>query len=205
MTQSDRSRLVEKNIPLVRHLAGRMFPRVRPYLEMDDLVAIGTEALLRAAERYDPSRGVPFGTFAYLRVRGAMCESIGVAGPYTRGVTRRRKGRPERRTLPALARFDERRVGPGPINHELAEEMTSAIDASRLGSRLNGALDSLSDRDRQLILRHYFGGDTLDIIGRDMGHSRSWACRAHSQALARLRDALEPAFRALAAAPAAAL
>jgi RNA polymerase sigma factor for flagellar operon FliA len=196
MTPPERARFVEAHLPLVRHLAARMIRRAHPYLEMDDLIAIGAEALLRAAERYDASRGVPFGTFAYLRVRGAMCEGIGVVGPLTRGVMRRRHGRPERR-LPRVIRFDDRHVGPIVAGAQIEEEMASAIDAARLAPRLTDALELLDDRDRQIILRHYFGGDTLNDIGRDMGRSRSWASRVHSRALGRLRAALEPALSAI--------
>jgi len=205
MRRTQRSRLVESHLPLVRHIAARMINRAHPYLEMDDLVAVGVEALLRAAERFDPDRGVAFGTFAYLRVRGAMCESIGVVGPFTRGMVRRRQGRPERRP-PSVFRFDERRVGAAQSCSEVEEEVTSAVDAAILGPRLTRALDALDQRDRQIILRHYFSGDTLHDIGRDLGRSRSWACRVHMRALARLRAALEPALSALAgqAAPQAA-
>ncbi len=198
MTRTKRSRLVESHLPLVRHLASRMIVRARPYLELGDLVAVGVEALLRAVERFDPERGVPFGTFAYLRVRGAMCESIGVVAPLTRGVVRRRQGRPERRPLPSVFRFDEERLGNAPSGRELGEQLTGAVDAAMLGPRLMRALDALEHRDRQLILRHYFGGDTLHEIGRDLNRSRSWASRVHSRALARLRAALEPALTAIA-------
>ncbi len=198
MTRTNRSRLVESHLPLVRHLASRMSVRARPYLELDDLVAVGVEALLRAAQRFDPERGVPFGTFAYLRVRGAMCESIGAVAPLTRGVVRRRQGRPERRPLPSVFRFDDERPAQCPNGRELGEQLTGAIDAARLTPRLMRALDTLGPRDRQLILRHYFGGDTLNEIGRELNRSRSWASRVHSRALARLRAALEPALAAIA-------
>lgn len=186
-----RTRLVEAHLPLVRHLAARMIHRARPYLEMDDLVAIGAEALLRAAARFDPDRGVAFGSFAYLRVRGAMCEGIGVVGPVSRGVARRRRGRPERRALPVLLPIDDHQPAVGTSPKELGEEMTLAIDATRIGPRLGPALDTLEDRDRQILLRHYFGGDTLRDIGCDMGHSRSWASRVHARALTRLRTVLD--------------
>lgn len=191
MANLARTRLVEAHLPLVRHLAARMIPRARPYLEMDDLIAIGTEALLRAAERFDPDRGVAFGSFAYLRVRGAMCEGIGVVGPVSRGVARRRRDRPERRSRPTLLPIDDRQPSGPASPSELGEEMTLAIDATRIGPRLGVALETLDDRDRQILLRHYFGGDTLRDIGSDMGHSRSWASRVHARALTRLRAVLD--------------
>ncbi|HUS65294.1 MAG TPA: sigma factor, partial [Kofleriaceae bacterium] len=69
MTHTARTQLVENNLPLVRHIANRMRRRAAPYLEVDDLIAIGTEALLLASSRYDAGRAVSFGSFAYLRVR----------------------------------------------------------------------------------------------------------------------------------------
>ena len=184
---------LETHLPLLRGLAAQMIVSLRPYLEMDDLVAIGMEALLRAAPRFEPGRGISFGSFAYLRVRGAMYESVGAIGPLPRGVIRRRKGRPESRNPARGPRGAPRWASAGSGDHDARREIVDAIDHARLGRRLHHALDSLTESHRQLILRHYFGGDSLDAIGRQLGRSRSWACRAHARALAGLRSALEPA------------
>jgi RNA polymerase sigma factor FliA len=197
---SESARLVQQYLPLVRHLASRLILAAHPYLEHDDLVAAGVEALLRASVRYDEGRGVPFATFAYPRVRGAMWESIGSVGPFSRGIARRRAGRPEPRVSPRLRGLDELYGDPLLARDDAADELHLAIDAARLRPHLRVAVDSLAERDRQIIERHYFGGDSLLEIGRDMGRSRSWASRAHSGALARLRAALDP--DALAPAPA---
>jgi RNA polymerase sigma factor FliA len=203
MKKARRTRLVHTHLPLVRHLANRMARQAEPYLEVDDLIAIGVEALLRAAERYDPARGVAFGTFAYLRVRGAMVEGLGVVGPLSRGVARKRRDRPTRRKLPVLFRLDEERLGLAAIGGNLEEEMQAALDAAWLAPRLTSALDALGDRDRRLIERHYFRGDTLEDIGRAMGRSRSWASRVHARVLSLLREAIDPgAPEAPAASPA---
>lgn len=187
----ERARLVDIHLPLVRRVASRMLGRARPYLELDDLIAIGVEAVLRAAERYDAGRGVPFATFVYLRVRGAMMEGIGEVGPLSRGAVRRRSGRPEQGRLSVL-RFDEHR-GQGGTRRAVHEQVLFAIEAARVAPHLTRALAALDERDRSIIERHYFGGDTLCEIGSAMGHSRSWASRIHTDALARLRAALEPA------------
>jgi len=186
---------VEPHLALVYSLARRVIVQARPYLEMGDLIAIGTEALLRAAERYEPDRGVPFGSFAYLRVRGAMCEGIGVVGPATRGVARKRH-RGKRQRTPVryiLADHFEPRVA----RRDICDGVALALDTARFGPRLHGALETLTSCDRQVIMRHYFAGDTLHTIGRDMGRSRSWASRIHTRALAHLRDALMPAISTL--------
>jgi RNA polymerase sigma factor FliA len=189
----ERENLVEGHLPFVRRVAARMMPQARPYLELDDLIAIGVEALLHAFARYDESRGVPFGTFAYLRVRGAMWEGIGAVGPFSRGLVRRRRGRPEPHGPRTFLRLDERHADGGGARRAVEEQMAGAIDAARFGPHLAAALDSLDERERQLVLRHYFDGQTLHEIGLAMGHTRSWASRVHASALVRLRATLERA------------
>lgn len=63
-------------LPRVYRVAGKVWARVRPMvsasLDRDDLAQEGHLALLRAAENWDPSRGVPLWAYALPRVRSAM-------------------------------------------------------------------------------------------------------------------------------------
>lgn len=181
--------LVSENLPLVRALARRMEPSARPFLELGDLVSIGTEALLLASRRFDRSRSVGFGSFAYRRVRGAMIEGLGAAGPHSRGRRRRRAGRPEPRPLPVLCEYDDRRYASAG-RRELAARLAERIDDQRLVARLDAALATLGERERDLIRRHYFDGEPLQDVARDLGISRAWASRLHARALDRLRAEL---------------
>ncbi|HKE16756.1 MAG TPA: sigma-70 family RNA polymerase sigma factor [Kofleriaceae bacterium] len=181
--------LVEEHLPLVRRLAARMAAQVAPYLEKGDLIGIAAEAILRAAARYDPDRQVPFATFVYLRIRGAMRESVGAVAPLSRGISRRRAARSGRRGSACSLPLELEPASAGTC----ADELASAIDAARLGPRLGAALASLDRRGRELIERHYFRGESLQEIGRLLGRSRSWASRAHARALVQLRAALDGA------------
>lgn len=53
-----------------------IYPRVRSYIELDELVALGNAGLAEAAKRYDPSRGAAFSTFAWYRVHGAIIDGL---------------------------------------------------------------------------------------------------------------------------------
>jgi RNA polymerase sigma factor for flagellar operon FliA len=189
MTTHVDTALVAENLPLVRALARRMAPTARPFLELGDLESIGTEALLRASRRYDRSRAVPFGAFAYQRVRGAMVEGLGAAGPHSRGRRRRRAGRREPGPLPTFCEFDDRRHAASGRG-ELAGLMADRIDGGRMNARLAAALAALDERERELICRHYFDGVPVMQVARELGISRAWASRLHARILARLRDAL---------------
>lgn len=59
-------------------LARRMHERVSGDLRagIDDLAAEGAIGLLEAFDRFDPTRGIQFGTYAEYRIRGAMYDAL---------------------------------------------------------------------------------------------------------------------------------
>lgn len=63
-----------KYLPLVRNLAYKMS---RGNLSLqDELICVGSEALCIAAMRFDDSKDISFGTYAYPCVRGTMLNAI---------------------------------------------------------------------------------------------------------------------------------
>jgi len=69
-----RGRLVEALLPLVASVAGAY--RGAPGIERPELLQEGVVGLLRALERYDPDRGVPFWGYAAWWVRQAMQQLV---------------------------------------------------------------------------------------------------------------------------------
>lgn len=63
------ARLVERYQGLARSLAARA---AKPSDELDDLIQVAMLGVLNALERYDPSRGVEFTTFAWATVQGEL-------------------------------------------------------------------------------------------------------------------------------------
>ena len=71
-----RQRLLNRYLPLVRNVAGRMainFPRS---VELSDLINTGVIGLIEAFRNYDPDRGVKFETYAVPRIRGAILDEL---------------------------------------------------------------------------------------------------------------------------------
>lgn len=81
--------LAEQHLPLVKSIALKLVPLLRGSLELDDLIAYGTQGMLEAAERYDPARGLAFSTFAFYRIRGAMIDGLRESGALPRAELRR--------------------------------------------------------------------------------------------------------------------
>lgn len=63
-----------------------VYARVKKHCEFDDLVALGTIGLAEAAQRFDPSRGVPFGAFAWYRTQGAIIDGMRKSSTLPRSV-----------------------------------------------------------------------------------------------------------------------
>ncbi|WP_369070625.1 SigB/SigF/SigG family RNA polymerase sigma factor [Kineococcus terrestris] len=64
-----RERLVHHHLPLAEHLAARFLGRGEPH---DDLTQVATIGLLKAVDRFDPARGVPFGAYAVPTMLGEV-------------------------------------------------------------------------------------------------------------------------------------
>lgn len=76
LTESERDSLVESHLPLVKFIADRMAMKLPASVDRDDLISAGMIGLLDAVDKYDSSRGVMFKTYAEMRVRGAMLDSL---------------------------------------------------------------------------------------------------------------------------------
>lgn len=68
--------MIEEHLDLSRRAAAMIYPRVRQHMEFEELVAMGNTGLTEAAQRFDPSRGVLFKTFAWYRVQGAIIDGL---------------------------------------------------------------------------------------------------------------------------------
>lgn len=67
---------IEKYLPLVKRIAGRLAISLPQHVDEDDLIGYGVFGLLDALERFDLARGVKFETYANLRIRGAMIDGL---------------------------------------------------------------------------------------------------------------------------------
>jgi RNA polymerase sigma factor for flagellar operon FliA len=73
---AERARLVERHLDVARKAAHLIHPRVREFIELEEVIALGNAGLAEAAQRYDPERGVAFTTFAWYRVQGAIIDGV---------------------------------------------------------------------------------------------------------------------------------
>ena len=68
--------IVEKYIPLVRNVVGRLAMTLPPHVDGEDLYSAGLTGLLNAVRLYNPNAGTSFETYARLRIRGAILDEL---------------------------------------------------------------------------------------------------------------------------------
>jgi RNA polymerase sigma factor FliA len=211
-----REQSVRTLLPLVRRAARRL-KRLVPSLDVDDLVGDGCVGLIRAVDSFDPLRGPQLAEYARRLVVGAMLNGIRRMDPVSERARRIvRDGENQRYTL-AAARGDVptsqemevrcpgyRRAlaaayrgqplsldAPLPKGESLAYDWSD--DPARVVERrcehaaLAALIDGLPQRQREVLLLHYFGGASLRAVGKRLAISPQRASQLHTTAIARLK------------------
>ncbi len=116
-TYSDRDELILSHLPLVKFIVSRIAAQLPPHLDQDDLMSAAVIGLITAAERFDPTRGVLFKTFAEQRIRGTIMDELRSQDWLTRSL--RDKFKRLEREFSAL----EQRFGRNPTSEEVAASL----------------------------------------------------------------------------------
>lgn len=109
-------RLPPDSMRLVRTVAHDISRRV-PHADLDELVSAGAVGLMRAADRFDPGRGLAFSTYAVTVIRGAMLDELRSRAWSTRAA------RGKARRIAAASHELTGRLGRGPAAREVAEHL----------------------------------------------------------------------------------
>lgn len=117
-----RNQLVLAHVGLVKALAVRLAQRVPSHVEVGELVSVGMMGLVEAAQRFDPSTGVPFDAFARRRIHGAMMDSLRGLDWAPRSVRRLRRD-----VDAAIARLRHAH-GREPLDREIAGALSVTED-----------------------------------------------------------------------------
>ena len=114
--------LIQQCLPLVKSTARRLYMYASPSHDADDLASVGIMGLLDAIEKFLPTKGASFKTYAGYRIRGAMLDEIRALDWVPRSV--REKASALERAYTRL----EQQLGETPTEMAIAEEMGVSID-----------------------------------------------------------------------------
>jgi len=211
--------LVLEHLTLAKRIAGQMARRGFGWVGMDELEAAALFGLTEAAQRFDATRGEPFGGFATKRIRGAILDHLRACDPLPR------RARFHRRRVQSAVRGLEHSLGRSPEESEVAENLGVSVEEyrehlsplaaiafvggaavehvarmdgnpseqaerSQRVAQLRECLEDLAPRDAKILSLYYQEELTYQQIGNMLSVTESRVCQLHSRALKQLRKLL---------------
>ncbi|MGF1508991.1 MAG: sigma-70 family RNA polymerase sigma factor [Myxococcota bacterium] len=158
--------LVVEHLWLARHIV-QCLGRGAAREDRDERFGWAFLALVEAAARFDPRRGVRFSTFAHARIKGAVLDAL----------------RRERRHRAMVDCRED------PLSFAAKDGCQSSLDRIAWAWVVD-ARASLPNSERNmlsLMVDHQLG---VKEASRRLGISSSWGSRLHRQAIRRLREAV---------------
>ncbi|HEY5349358.1 MAG TPA: sigma-70 family RNA polymerase sigma factor [Candidatus Lustribacter sp.] len=220
--REDREDAIRRLLPLVRRIARRI-ARLVPGTDLDDLVGDGCVGVIRAVDAFDPSLGPSLEQYVHRIALGAMLNGVRRLDPVSERVRRiiriaereRYALAVERGVLPAYAemearhpalvraRADAHRGSPLSLDAPLPPESGSvpsggddpadAVIAAAERRRIRAAIEALPQRQRAIVVAHYFGEHPLRSLSDDLHVSPQRVSQLHVAAIQRMRRTLAPA------------
>lgn len=221
MTPQTREEHIRALLPLVRHTARRV-ARMVAGADVDDLIGDGSIGLIRAVDGYDDTRGVPLDQYARRIVLGAMLNGVRRLDPVSerarrtiRTAERERYAIAQRAgSLPTVGQMERRIPGlsrartdahrgtplsldaPLPLGERLELDRSTdpqEIHAARADhERVRTAVAALPERQRAIVVSHYYRARSLRSLGAPLGISAQRVSQLHLLAMKRLRSDLAP-------------
>lgn len=174
----EQEHLVTSNIGYVVTLARQYRSDI---LSTDDLVSEGSIGLMKAAVKYDASRGKPFVTFAAPYIRRSI--EAAISKSCTDGDVRSTD-----ESLPVGSRNNFTLLNVLEDVH--AEKADAIVEEDTLNDELLSRIDILNDREREVVSRYYgLKGwrQTMAEIAEDMGLKRERVRQERDKAVRKLK------------------
>ncbi|MDK2798555.1 MAG: polymerase sigma factor FliA [Clostridiales bacterium] len=118
-----KEKLILEYSPLIKYVAGRLSIYFGNNVEYEDLLSYGVFGLIDAIEKFDISKGVKFETYASLRIRGSIIDSVRKLDWVPR--TLRQKSKEIEKAYLEL----EAKLGRSPLDSEVADKLGMDINS----------------------------------------------------------------------------
>lgn len=210
-----RCTLIEFYLPYAKRISVHLFS-TRPgnELEFDDYMQYAATGLIQAVDSFKPDQGAAFTTFANYRIRGAVLNGIESTNERMAQLSFRRRvekerlesiasGAREEGSLDSFEQLVEVSVGLAlgymledaglylPDDAQCSgEQHYTYVEIKRLQVQLDAILDTLSDKERQIIRYHYYRSINFNAIADILNLSTGRVSQLHSKALKSIRNTL---------------
>jgi RNA polymerase sigma factor FliA len=174
--------LVVHYASLVKFVAGRLAAGLPRTVDTGDLVSAGVFGLMNAIDRFDPSQGAKFETYAIPRIRGAILDGLRALDWVPRSVRSRSRSVQDHVALDTTADEADTHLQPG-----------RAMEEGELRTAMRAEISKLPEREQAILILYYDDGLTLSEIGEALGVTESRISQIHTKAVLQLRSRLAAA------------
>jgi RNA polymerase sigma factor FliA len=122
LSSSERDDLILEHLPQIKYIAQRISTKLPSHVELNDLVSAGILGLLDAIEKFDQNRGVKFKTYAELRIKGCILDSLRNLDWAPRSLRKKSKD------LERVYRELEQRLGGPATDKQVCEAMGISLE-----------------------------------------------------------------------------
>lgn len=112
-----RDKLIVQYIYLARYVVGRIKVNLPPSFSFEDIVSFGIEGLIDSIEKYHPSKGAKFESYALMRIRGSIIDKIRSSDWLPRTLRRKIK------EIKIATERLKQQIGRAPTTKEIADVM----------------------------------------------------------------------------------
>ena len=203
--------LVESHYDYAKNLARQFYKsKGSSTLSLDDVTSSAFLGLCDASRRFDPERGITFKSFSYDRVVGEMIDSCRVDSRIAHSAIKNNLTDSEFTTVGISERVGNSKLSEtlgvnvlvshksGQVEdfHYANENLEQEVHFKYLKEMISGLMDKvLTEEEHTVIHAIYYEGLSLSAISsKYSGKGRSWLCKVHLRALAKLRKAIRNTY-----------
>ncbi|EAK7235954.1 RNA polymerase sigma factor FliA [Campylobacter upsaliensis] len=216
--KKEQDELVISYMPALRAMAFRLKERLPSSIDVNDLIGVGIEEMIKLSRRYDKDQNDNFWGFARKRVNGSMLDYLRRLDVMSRNNRKILKDidvildeyflenecEPDDEYLAKKLEIDVERVREVRVAHAISytlpldeqiemyseDETLEKIERGELLEHINEILDTLKERDQLIIQLYYYEELSLKEISEILNVSESRISQIHKKLLKKLRERL---------------
>jgi len=216
--KKEQDELVVQYLPAVRAMAYRLRERLPSSIDVDDLISIGTEEMIKLSRRYDKLQNDSFWGYGKKRVYGSMLDYLRSLDVMSRANRRLLKlvnkeidkylaiyeEEPSDEYISEITGEDIKKVREArdgakvisvmPINEQITvysgENTTELVEKDELLEVVKSILLDFKEREQMIIQLYYFEELSLKEISEVLSISESRISQIHKKLLGKIRNQL---------------
>lgn len=216
--KKEQDELVLTYMPALRALAFRLKERLPSNIDVNDLISVGVEEMIKLSRKYDKEQNDSFWGYARKRVNGSMLDYLRSLDVLSRGnrklvkdidnlideYYREYECEPSDEYLANALNLDIEKIREAKIAHELSyvlpledqlecysEDSTlDKIEKEFFLQKVNEILDTLKERDQLILQLYYYEELSLKEISEILDISESRISQIHRRLIKKLREGI---------------